>query len=157
MIARDTVQHLQFHRTTLIGLIIGFIMVVGVAIATFITVRDFMQSSAWVSHTTEVINHLGRLENELAQLRYISAFAPDQSKKSKSAETERILEEDKIIRRLTADNASQQSRLDRLEPEIAHFFEILATLTDSAVLPEKIPFVSRQPLYDSVQKLSDAL
>jgi hypothetical protein len=52
-----------FHRTTLIGVIVGMGLVIGIAATTFLFVNRYLTSSFWVSHTSDVIIHLERLEN----------------------------------------------------------------------------------------------
>jgi PAS domain S-box-containing protein len=104
-------------------------LVIGIAATTFLFVNRYLTSSFWVSHTSDVIIHLERLENSLVALRDLSLDAAppsgDQPKPSEVAG--QIDTEARTIRNLTADNPVQQARMDVLEPQLAHYVDSLVS------------------------------
>jgi two-component system sensor histidine kinase/response regulator len=120
-----------FQRTTLIGLIIGMGLVIGIAMTTFFIVNRYLTSNSWVFHTAEVIIHLERLENALATLRdcTVDANAPGIGTPSPGEIAAQIDRETWTIRNLTADNRVQQARMDALEPRVTRYVTSLVTRT----------------------------
>src|SRR5580700_9437096 len=110
-----------FHKTTLVGLILGMGLVIGIAAMTFIFVNRYLTSNFWVSHTAGVIIHLERLENSLVALRdlVISGSPLPAGGRAPRAVADQVDAETRTIRQLTADNPVQQERMDALEPALA--------------------------------------
>jgi two-component system, sensor histidine kinase and response regulator len=118
-----------FHRTTLIGVIVGMGLVIGIAATTFILVNRYLTSSFWVSHTSEVIIQLERLENSLVAIRDLTMGAkpPSDGQPKPSEVADQVVAETRTIRQLTLDNPVQQARMDVLEPQLAQFVNALVT------------------------------
>jgi signal transduction histidine kinase len=123
-----------------IPVFLGFFFVAVIAVAAFLTQRGVSNSTNWVLHTYDVRSELQNLQTQLAEIR-ASALAYSGSRD----ETERQLfsrHSDYIatacerLRKLTADNARQQERLNELEPLLKNYVAQLQSAMESGASPD---------------------
>src|ERR1700675_1159101 len=98
---------------------LGFIVIVVIAVAAYLTQRGVSNSTNWVLHTYDVRSELQNLQTQLAEIRG-SALAysgpGDESRLQLFRQhSQYISSAFDDLRKLTADNAAQQQRLNELE------------------------------------------
>jgi CHASE3 domain sensor protein len=116
------IESWTFGRKLAAGFAVSLVLLVAIGTVSYISIAKLSSTSEWVTHTHEVLEHvagvLGQLKDaETGQRGYIitgdeSFLEPYQSG---SAEVLNVV---KQLRKLTADNPSQQKRIDAAEPLI---------------------------------------
>ena len=104
--------------------------------------QEFEAHSLWVSHAHEVRSHVESLratlyQSESARRGYVITGEDERLKEFGAAERQ-IMEEMSALRTLTADNASQQKRLDEIQPLLKSHTEFSDRVMDARKLnPEE--------------------
>ena len=117
--------YFRFHRLTMVGFLVGVVIVLGIAVAAYLSRSHFITSIEWVAHTREVIVHLDTLENSLVELRDVVADGAEASDNSTAQLARATRDEMAEVRRLTADNPIQQQTLVTLQPALEAFLVVL--------------------------------
>lgn len=111
--------HESAGPSSLIPVLLGFVFIVVIAVAAFLTQRGVNNSTNWVLHTYDVRGDLQNLRTQLAEIRG-SALAYTGSGDETELQSfhqhfDYIDKSYEDLRKLTADNARQQERLSELE------------------------------------------
>ena len=114
-------QHLHVHRITVLGFVIGTVIVLGIAGAAYGARRQFVANVEWVAHTRDVIIQLVSLDNALVELRDDAVIGRPGTTANANGAAGRVLTTVSNLRTLTADNPVQQKSLDALQPQIIAF------------------------------------
>ena len=130
----------QFSRFVLVCVSVGFVALIGSAIAAGLTVMRTQDHARWVEHTYEVEQRVSSLRVlverlEVARRGYLLSHQPV----SKQTFRETVAEEPLLIaeiRRLTADNPVQQNNITRVERLVAQQFRLQSA---SIVLADRDP------------------
>src|SRR6202795_2559995 len=121
---------------------LGFIVIVVIAVAAYLTQRGVSNSTNLVLHTYDVRGELQNLQTQLAEIRG-SALAyggsGDESQLQQFRQhSEYIATASEHLRKLTADNAQQQQRLSELESLLKNYIAQLHNTALSAGAPASI-------------------
>jgi len=121
---------------SLIPVLFGFFIIAVIAAAAYLTQRGVSNSTIWVLHTYDVRNELQNLQTQLAEIRG-SALAyrgsGDESRLQLLRQhSQYISSAFDDLRKLTADNAAQQQRLNELESLSRNYIAQLQNTTVSA-------------------------
>ena len=115
-------------RSTLLGA--ALLLLILVAGTTYLGLQRYREDERWVRHTYQVMNAANRLlggltSAETNQRGYVLAEEPEykEAYRLDLADVDEAIAE---LRRLTKDNATQQARLDRLEPLVGTRIHLLA-------------------------------
>jgi signal transduction histidine kinase len=113
----------------------GFFFVAVIAVAAFLTQRGVSNSTNWVVHTYDVRSELQNLRTQLAEIR-ASALAyggsgDETERQLFSQHSDYIAKAYEHLRKLTADNARQQERLDELESLLQNYIAQLQSAMES--------------------------
>jgi methyl-accepting chemotaxis protein len=112
-----------FGRKVASGFALAFILLAGIGAVAYRSINSLVSTSYFVTHTHEVLEHVAMVvslmkDAETGQRGYVitgdeSYLAPHQNA------TENLPRVVKELRQLTADNPSEQKRIDEMEPLIA--------------------------------------
>lgn len=116
------------------GFALTLVILIGIATVSYTSTVKFMSSSGWVTHTYAVLAQIGSLRSGMAdaeagQRSYLIA-GEDQYLDPYRNALPLISNSLKDLRQLTADNSTQQRRLDALEPLIQSRLDLLKETID---------------------------
>src|SRR5450755_721511 len=105
-------------RNLAIGFGFSLLVLLGSSVASYVSIRNLLSSTQWVNHTYEVISNLNDVvspirEAETAQRGFLITNDPVYLEPFHGSFEESLSALDKV-KALTADNAKQQVRCDRL-------------------------------------------
>src|SRR5216684_1401558 len=92
---------------------LALIALITIGVASYLSVNRFLETARWVDHTHQVLHQLDELQNALIDIESETFLEPYNSG------LVRVPEQLTTLRKLTADNPSQQVLLERLEPVVA--------------------------------------
>jgi len=116
------------------GFVIALVCVVLVGVASYLSLDRLTRNAGWVAHTDRVIGGLQLLlttvtDGETAERGYV--ITGDESYLEPFQHAVKVLgSEFQQLKQVTADNASQQQRLDRLEPLLKERMEAFVSIID---------------------------
>jgi CHASE3 domain sensor protein len=124
---------------SLIPVWFGFFIIAVIAVAAYLTQRGVSNSTNWVLHTYDVRSELQNFQTELAEIRG-SALAYSGSGDESQLQLFRqhsqyISKVSEHLRKLTADNAGQQQRLNELESLSKNYIAQLQSTMVSGAAP----------------------
>jgi PAS domain S-box-containing protein len=103
----------------LAGFLLGLGVFVALGVVSYKSARGFADTAAWVRHTIEVLANLQEVRSDDVELelavRGFAATAREEFRAPYQEALARLLDHERGLRRLTADNAVQQARLTALE------------------------------------------
>jgi signal transduction histidine kinase len=124
--------------------LLGFIVIVVIAVAAYLTQRGVSNSTNWVLHTYDVRSELQNLQTQLAEIRDSALAYSDSGDESQlqlfRQRSQYISDASEHLRKLTADNAEQQQRLGELQSLSKNYIAQLQSTAVSAVAPASISF-----------------
>lgn len=110
----------RLNRANRVSAVVGISMLTLVVSIAIWALQETASSEYWVSHTYQVISASHQLSFDIkdtqASIRAYLLQPTDQYRAELEAATSRVNASFLLLRSLTADNAGQQARLDRLEP-----------------------------------------
>src|SRR6266851_4161616 len=102
---------------------LALIALITIGVASYLSVNRFLQTARWVDHTNRVLHQLGQLQNALIDIetgqRGYTITGNETFLEPYNSGLVRVPEQLTTLRKLTADNPSQQVLLERLEPVVA--------------------------------------
>jgi methyl-accepting chemotaxis protein WspA len=105
------------------GYALALLALVIIGIASYLSIHRFLETAHMVDHTYQVINQIDELLTELVNVetgqRGYTITGDESFLDPYTAGVAKVPEEIAAIRKLTADNKSQQDLLDKMEPVIA--------------------------------------
>jgi PAS domain S-box-containing protein len=127
-------------------LVLAVLILVFVGWLSYNSTLQLAETSAWVAHTQEVLLRLEQIQADIraaeaGQRGYLLTNGPEYLN-SYSTSVENIKNNFLAVRRLTADNASQQRRLDSLSPLLDRRLALLKAVLDRSQQGEKTGAVS---------------
>ncbi|MCL4523182.1 MAG: PAS domain S-box protein [Acidobacteria bacterium] len=122
-----------------VGFGVAILTLVGVGIASYLSLSSLLEAAEWRRHAGVVLRQIDSLALQLARAEssrrgYVITGDPS-FRKNCEDHVQGITPALRELRELTADNTSQQQRLDKLEPLLR---ERLALLTESLALPTQL-------------------
>jgi PAS domain S-box-containing protein len=128
LLRRKGVLAWSLDKLTTLGFAIGILVMVITTATAFTYAKRMLETATWTNHRQEVLHKLERSRTALAELasgERIHTIIGDESLLEGREQTKAGLRADlSDIRQLTADNRSQQLRLDRVEPLIAERIDL---------------------------------
>jgi methyl-accepting chemotaxis protein WspA len=149
------------------GYALALAALVGIGAASFLSVNRLLETTRWVDHTHQVIEHLGAIGVDLGLI--VSADrAYALTGKTNLLEPyrhglEAINQELQSVRKLTADNAVQQQRMNALEPLVARRLLVAKEIIEvrrNAGLEAAVRVVATdrgKQISDQIQAVTDAM
>jgi signal transduction histidine kinase len=130
------------RAVSLTPVFLGFLIIVVIAVAAYLTQHGVSNSTNWVLHTYDVRSQLQNLQTQLAEVR-ASALAYSGSGDESQLQlfrqrSEYISDAAEHLRKLTADNSQQQQRLNELESLSKNYLAQLQSTAVSAATPGSI-------------------
>ena len=127
---------------SLIPVLFGFIIIVVIGAAAYLTQRGVSNSTNWVLHTYEVRSELQNLQTQLAEIRASALAYSDSGDESQlqlfRQRSQYISDASSHLRKSIADNTEQQQRLNELESLSKDYTAQLQSIAVSAVAPASI-------------------
>ena len=112
---------------TTAGFAVGILLMVVAAAVAFNSTKRMLETGNWVTHREEVLKETAEIATgvtDLASQQRVYIIVGDEQRLKDRQQIKRDLKQDLFdFRKLTADNPSQQSRADRLEPLIGRRIE----------------------------------
>lgn len=117
------------------GFVIAILILSALTVSSYRSIYMLISTGSWVAHTQEVLRRLNRLQADVAEAesntRGYAITGDGLYLEHYTATADSAAATEKLVRRLTADNAAQQRRLDVLEPTIAERFAAMREVIDS--------------------------
>jgi PAS domain S-box-containing protein len=133
------VRNRQLMLKTLLILAVLILVVIGWL--SYNSVLQLARTSSWVAHTQQILLHLEQIQADIrtaeaGQRGYLLTSGPEYLN-SYSASVENINKNFLAVRQLTADNPTQQRRLDNVRPQLDHRLALLKQVLDLSQKGEK--------------------
>jgi signal transduction histidine kinase len=127
---------------SLTPVLFGFIIIVVIAVAAFLTQRGVSNSTNWVLHTYDVRGELQNLQAQLAEIRATALAYSDSGDESElqllRQHSQYVADAAEHLRKLTADNSRQQEPLNELESLSKNYIAQLQNTAVSTLAPASI-------------------
>ena len=126
-----------------VGFIVAVLMTVFIGVSSWRGARRAEQDAYWVSHTHEVMETIQRMTRHVIEAetsaRAFALTGQEQLLARYQTAQASIQQDEGALRRLTADNASQQRRLDALEPKVRAGLEFAESIIAKRRLQQVYP------------------
>jgi PAS domain S-box-containing protein len=126
---------MSIEKTIAVGFVLALVLLVSVGILQYRVAAHLVEATQWVTHTNQVLTQIQLLVSGIkdAESSVRGYVATDDGRflagyQGASVESAKRLHE---LRTLASDNASQQRRLDTLEPLVSRRFDHLAEVLDT--------------------------
>jgi methyl-accepting chemotaxis protein len=161
------IDNLTFGKKIAIGFALSLLLLIAIGAAAYTSINKLTSTSQSVTHTHDVLEHIGQVlsllkDTETGQRGYVitgdDAFLEPYNSGSRD-----VFNAIKELRKLTADNPTQQKRIDEEEQTIAAklaLFQQTIDLRRAGNVDESTKIVRRgegKRLMDEVRKISDEM
>jgi signal transduction histidine kinase len=131
-----------FRPVSRMPVLFGLVVITVIAVAAYLTQRGVSNSTNWVLHTYDVRSEVQNLQTQLAEIRGSALAFTDSGDDTQlqlfRQHSQYISDAAEHLRKLTADNARQQERLNEFESLSKIYIAQLQSTAESAVTPASV-------------------
>ena len=155
----DEPAEARLRRRVTVGFIVAILLTISIGVSSWRGARHAEQDDYWVSHTHEVMETIQRTTRHLIETgtsaRAFALTGQEPLLEHYQIARTSLLQDEDALRHLTADNRSQQRRLDALEPQIRTALDfaelVIAKRRQSQAYPGGSDALETERLTDAVR------
>ena len=155
----DEPAEARLRRRVTVGFIVAILLTISIGVSSWRGARHAEQDDYWVSHTHEVMEAIQRTTRHLIETgtsaRAFALTGQEPLLEHYQIARTSLLQDEDALRHLTADNRSQQRRLDALEPQLRAALDfaelVIAKRRQSQAYPGGSDALETERLTDAVR------